>query len=402
MKQAWFATGVRSLFVGLHLCATGTVTALLSTPWPVQGQEPDVPMLRGRAGRIAERTAPSTSTLAAQSDEAYLAELTPDERANVMVYENCNKSVVNISTKTVHSNIMLFSTVSEGAGSGSVLDRSGHVLTNSHVVNGAEGIQVALHDGSSYEAKVVGQDPATDIAVLKIDAPAEVLFPVKWGNSTNLRVGQRVFAIGNPFGLERTMTTGIVSSLNRTLPTRTQRIIKQVIQIDAAINPGNSGGPLLDSHGRLIGMNTAIASSTGQSAGVGFAIPVSSIARVVPDLIEHGKVVRPDAGITNVLQLDKGLLIAAMAPRGPAEQAGLRGYRIVKKQRKQGPFTSETIEVDRTAADLIIAADGEKVATVNDFLSIVDAKQPGGEIVLTIVRGGKELQVPLRLSTSDQ
>ena len=190
--------------------------------------------------------------------------LTLEEQVNVFVYQQANRSVVNINTKSVSGNaIPLFEIISEGEGSGSVIDRVGHVLTNFHVVDGAREIHVTLYDGKTYDARLVGSDPGTDVAVLKIDAPPESLFPVAFGNSANLLVGQRVFAIGNPFGLERTMSTGIISSLDRSLPTKDgRRVIKSVIQIDASVNPGNSGGPLLDSHARMIGMNMAIASKT--------------------------------------------------------------------------------------------------------------------------------------------
>jgi S1-C subfamily serine protease len=331
-------------------------------------------------------------------------QLTAEERVNISVYENVNRSVVNINTKTVRSDGFFFFDVevpSEGAGSGSVLDKAGHVLTNAHVVDAAREIQVTLFDGKNYEGRLVGKDELSDVAVLKIEAPAESLIPVAFGDSTRLRVGQRVFAIGNPFGLERTLTTGIISSLNRTLPSRQHRTIKSIIQIDAAINPGNSGGPLLDSRGRLIGMNTAIASATGQSAGVGFAIPAANIARVLPQLIERGHVIRPDAGITRVLQTEDGLLIATMTPGGPAEQAGLRGFRIARQQRRQGPFTYSTNTIDRNAADLIVAVDGEKVVTAEDFLSLVEARQPGQEVVITVIRGGNQVKVPLRLAAAE-
>ncbi len=331
-------------------------------------------------------------------------ELTPEERVNVAVYEHVNRSVVNIITKSVRNDAFLIFDVevpTEGAGSGSVLDKQGHILTNYHVVDAAKEIQVTLFDGKNYDGRVIGKDESSDVAVIKIDAPADALLPVIFGDSTRLRVGQRVFAIGNPFGLERTLTTGIISSLNRTLPARNHRTIKSVIQIDAAINPGNSGGPLLDSHGRLIGMNTAIASPTGQSAGVGFAIAVANIARVVPQLIERGHVVRPDAGITRVLPTDKGLLIATLAPGGPAEKAGLRGFRIVRQKKRQGPFAYDHTTIDRNAADLIVAVDGEKVVTPDDFLSIVEARQPGQEVVITVIRESREINVPLRLAAGD-
>ena len=268
---------------------------------------------------------------------------TPEELTNIAVYDAVNRSVVNINTKaTVSAGLFLFEVPSEGAGSGIVVDKLGHVLTNYHVVEGAKEIQVMLYDGSSYAATIVGHDPATDVAVIRVAAPVEVLEPVHFGRSSDLRVGQRVFAIGNPFGLERTLTTGIISSLNRSLPARNGRTIKAVIQTDAAINPGNSGGPLLDSSSRLIGMNTAIASRTGQSSGVGFAIPVGTLARIVPPLIERGKVIRADAGVARVYQTDHGLVVASLVPDGPAEHAGMRGFKVVRERRRQGPFLAET------------------------------------------------------------
>lgn len=323
---------------------------------------------------------------------------TPDERTNIAVYEAVNRSVANINTKaTVPSGLFLLEVPSEGAGSGIVLDKLGHVLTNFHVIEGAKEIQVLLYDGSSHQAVPVGADPATDVAVIRVAAPPEVLVPVQFGSSSDLRVGQRVFAIGNPFGLERTLTTGIISSLNRSLPTRTGRTIKSIIQTDAAINPGNSGGPLLDSSSRLIGMNTAIASRTGQSAGVGFAIPVGTLARIVPQLIQKGKVVRPDAGIARVYQTDRGLLVATLAPDGPAERAGVRGFRVVRERRRQGPFIAEFERVDRTGADLIVAVAGQPVQTADDFLSAIDAKNPGDQVLITVEREGHRLDVPVAL-----
>jgi len=358
----------------------------------VVAQEPRVESLPPLGGDSSRRRSPPLDPV---------DDLTPEERVNIAVYEGVNRSVVNINTRSVRSDAFFIFDVqvpSEGAGSGCVLDTKGHVLTNFHVVNDAHEIEVTLADGKSYAGRLVGKDESSDVAVLKVDAPVESLLPVTLGDSTRLRVGQKVFAIGNPFGLERTLTTGVVSSLNRTLPTRNQRTIKSIIQIDAAINPGNSGGPLLDSHGRLIGMNTAIASATGQSSGVGFAIPAANIARVVPQLIERGHVIRPDAGITRVLQTENGLLIATLAPGGPAERAGLLGFKIVKQRRRQGPFSYDTQTIDRNAADLITAVDGEKVTSAGDFLSVVEAKQPGQDVTLTIVRGGRELKVVLRLA----
>lgn len=337
-----------------------------------------------------------------KSDRTFEDDLTPEERVNVAVYENVNRGVVNINTKSAGgSSFFMDYTPSEGEGSGSVLDRQGNILTNFHVIEGAREIQVTLFDGKTYAASMVGQDPSNDLAVIHIAAPEESLHPVVLGDSSRLRVGQRVFAIGNPFGLERTLTTGIISSLNRALPSRTGRSIKSIIQIDAAINPGNSGGPLLDSHSRLIGMNTAIASRTGQNTGVGFAIPVSIIARVVPQLIENGRVIRADAGIARVYETEHGLLIALLAEGGPAEKAGLSGPKVVRERRREGNVIYEMQRVDRSAADLIVAVDGAKVTTADGFLTAIDTKRPGDEVVVTVVRNGKEVDIPVRLAESD-
>ena len=329
--------------------------------------------------------------------------LTPEEQTNIAVYEAVNRSVVNINTKTtVASGFFLMETPSEGAGSGIVIDTSGHVLTNFHVVESAREIQVVLYDGSSHEATLVGVDPVTDVAVIRVNAPTELLSPVRFGSSHDLRVGQRVFAIGNPFGLERTLTTGIISSLNRSLPTRAGRTIKSIIQTDAAINPGNSGGPLLDSGSLLIGMTTAIASHTGQSSGVGFAIPVGTLSRLVPQLIEHGRVVRPDAGITRVYQTERGLLVAALAPEGAAERAGIRAFRVVRERRRQGPFVAEFERVDRSAADLIVGIDGQPIETVDDFLTVIEAKRPGDRVLIAVERQGHRLDVPVVLEAEQE
>lgn len=324
--------------------------------------------------------------------------LTPEERVNIAVYENVNRSVVNITTQSKGERFFWMEIPSEGEGSGTVIDRQGRILTNFHVVDQAQEIQVTLFTGESYNAELIGEDPTNDVAILKIDAPAQDLYPVVFGDSAKLRVGQRVFAIGNPFGLERTLTTGIISSLGRSLPSRrTNRTIKQIIQIDAAINPGNSGGPLLDTRGRMIGINTAIASRTGESAGVGFAIPINTVARVVPQLVQNGRVLRPDAGIAKVLQTDDGLLIATLVPGGAAEKAGLRGMTV--RTKRQGLLVFEYI--DRSTADLITAVDGEPTKTVDDFLSVVESRQPGDRVMLSIIRDGRRLEVPILLERGE-
>jgi S1-C subfamily serine protease len=327
------------------------------------------------------------------------ADVTDEERVNIAVYESCNRSVVNINTKVVTESLF-FDIPSEGAGSGSVLDQHGHILTNNHVVEGAQDIQVTLYDGKNYAATLVGKDPTNDIAVIRIEAPPQNLFPVAAGDSKNLRVGQNVYAIGNPFGLERTLTTGIISSLNRSLPAKSGRTMKSIIQIDAAINPGNSGGPLLDSRGRLIGMNTAIASRTGQNTGVGFAIPVNTILRVVTQLIENGAVIRPEIGVSKVFQTEKGLLVAALSKGGPAEQAGLRGPKLITQQRRQGPFVVQQQRLDLATADLIIGVNGQPIKTGDDFLSLIEAERPGADVLLNIVREGQAMDLRVRLGQS--
>jgi S1-C subfamily serine protease len=415
------------------MIGAGLMAWILSGPSPVTqsavGQEPGprfplerrvdpqterapaarVPGDSSAAQRVAEpvapdsagRPAPAGPPLAVGRTTLPVEDYTAEERVNIAVYENCNRSVVHISTMVVNQGMMFFESAEEGEGSGSVLDKNGHILTNFHVVEGAREVEVTLFDGKSYPARLVGRDPSSDVAVLRINAPAESLFPIRFGDSSRLKVGQRVFALGNPFGLDRTLTTGIVSSLNRTLPVRNSRNIKSIIQIDAAINPGNSGGPLLDSHGRLIGMNYAIASRTGQNSGVGFAIPVGLIARVVPQLIQRGHVVRPDTGITRVFQSERGLLIATMTPGGPAEKAGLRGIRVVRQKRQKGPFVYETETMDRSAADMIVAVDSQPVTTADEFLDLVESKRPGDEVTITVIRQGREQDVRLRLGAGE-
>ena len=336
---------------------------------------------------------PDTDTLF--TDEG----LTQEETVNVAVYERVNKSVVNITTKGARIDRFFFMEVpSEGTASGSVIDKAGHILTNFHVVEDARAVVVTLFDGTTHDASFVGADPVNDIAVIKIDVSPDVLFPVIFGNSSPLRVGMRVYAIGNPFGLERTLTTGVISSLNRSLQIHGNRTVKSIIQIDAAINPGNSGGPLLDTHGRLIGINTAIASKTGQSSGVGFAIPVNLASRVVPQLITHGRVIRPEVGIRGVYETERGLLITQLVPGGPAEKAGLRGPRVIRKTR--GPFVFE--RVDLSAADLVVAVDGEDIETWDDFLSVVERKRPGDRISVSVIREGYRIDILVLLGGESQ
>lgn len=313
--------------------------------------------------------------------------LTPDEVVSVAVYELANRGVVNISTVLERRRGFFMTAVPEpGSGSGSVLDKAGHILTNFHVVEGARQVQVTLFNEEMYDAELVGYDAVNDVAVLKINAPEDELFPIVLGDSDHLRVGMRVFALGNPFGLDRSMSVGVISSLNRSLEVQENWVIKSIIQIDASINPGNSGGPLLDSHARLIGMNTAIATADAhQSAGIGFAIPISLVKRVVPELIKHGRVIRGDIGITHVTVVDDGLRIARLVPDGPAERAGLRGPRVTRR----GAFVFE----DRSTADIIVEVDGEPVSTAAEFLGHIENKKPRDAVEVTVLRNGRRTKV---------
>lgn len=327
-----------------------------------------------------------------------------DELQNISVYDLCNESVVNINTQVTGVNWFLEPVVENGgSGSGSIIDSRGYVVTNVHVINGASKIYISLSDGTQYEGFVVGTDIESDIAVLKFTPPAgTVLKTISFGDSDNLKVGQKVIAIGNPFGLERTMTTGIVSGLGRPIQNSNNTIIRNMIQTDASINPGNSGGPLLDSNGRMIGINTMIYSSSGNSAGVGFAVPASTAARVVNDLLEYGKVrrgiiqanlVQLNNAIANYARLDinYGVLVSQITQNGNAEKAGIKaGTQPVR----YGTRNPRTIYL---GGDIIIAINKDKVASLADYFSLLEDKRPGETVTVTVRRNGKDLQFPVKL-----
>lgn len=328
-----------------------------------------------------------------------LADLTPEERVAVELYATRNKSVVNVSTVETRSNLLMQQTA-EGCGSGIVLNRSGVILTNFHVVENTSRIETTLFNGETYTAKVIGVDPNTDMALLKINAPESDLFPVEFGDSSNLMVGQTVYAIGNPFGLERTMTKGIVSNLNRTIGSPQQyRQIKGVIQIDAAINPGNSGGALFDTKGRMIGMNTAIASRVGENSGVGFAIPVNTIHRIAKILLEEGQVVRGDSGVVQVTETEDGLIPGLIDVGGAADEAGLRGGRLVISITRRNGMQYQTREVQRPEEgfDVIYGVNGQDVKTGEDFITAIEEHRPGETVILNVIREGRRIELPLVL-----
>ena len=341
-------------------------------------------------------TRPAINPQAPLPPEDVLKELDPDERNNVRVYAAANKGVVNITTEA--DGVGFFGDESStGTASGFVLDKQGRILTNYHVVQSANSVRVTLFDGTPHQAKVIGADASTDVAVLVIKVPAEKLFPLAFGDSSTVLVGQKILALGNPFGLERTLTAGIISSLDRSLKAKNGRMIKGIIQTDAAINPGNSGGPLLNSKGQVIGLNTAIVSQVGQSAGISFAVPINAIARILNQLIVNGRVIRADLGITRVYATGSGLLVLDLVEGGPADQAGIQPIRLRVEQIAPGIIRKS---LDHESADLIVAVEHKRVRTVEELLNEVEKHHPGDTVRVTVVRDGKSLDVPVRLGRS--
>ena len=318
--------------------------------------------------------------------------LTPSEQATISVFKKATRSVVYITNNAIHRDLWSLNTfeVPQGSGSGFIWDTQGHIVTNFHVVYGADAIQIVLDDQSSYDAKVVGVDPDHDLAVLKVQAPTHKLIPVAIGNSQNLQVGQQVLAIGNPFGLDHTLTTGVVSALGRSIKSVTDRTIEGVIQTDAAINPGNSGGPLLDSAGRLIGVNTQIISPSGAFAGIGFAVPVQMVNRIVPQIVKYGKVIRPGFGISLIPERIsarwgiKGLAIAKVQKGSSAHRAGLKPARQTNRGRIQ-------------LGDIIQSVDGEPVRSLDDLARILDRHQVGDTVPMEIRRNKRTHTLSIKL-----
>ncbi len=378
------------LLISGAMFAGATIAVLMLTVAPYYWRTPSPPVVLSHPtnGPNALRALPPALEL----NDDRLVGLSPDEQINIRVYDQVNRSVVNIQTITFVRD--LFSIVPEaGSGSGWVLDQAGHIVTNHHVIGDSQRIEVTLANGAAYRATVVGQDPPNDIAVIKIDAPAEDLIPIMLGDSTQLLVGQKVLAVGNPFGLERTLTVGVLSSLNRMLRSpETGRMIKSVIQIDAALNRGNSGGPLLDSRGQLIGMNTAILSRSGENAGIGFAVPANTIRRVVDQILQFGKVIRPSASVA-VTPVPGGLQVIQVEPGGAADRAGLKGWerRVIRAD-----FSIYQV-LDKSNADTIVAVEGKPVESEDDFLTMLEEKQPGDEVQIAVVRNGQRRNVRLTL-----
>jgi len=326
-------------------------------------------------------------------------DLTEEEKSNISIFESSKSSVVYISTseRVVDFWTRNVMTVPRGTGSGFVWDEEGHIITNLHVVAGASSANVRLADGRDYRASLVGASRAHDIAVLKIDVPNNPPAAIPVGTSADLQVGQKVFAIGNPFGLDWTLTTGIVSALDRSLTGDDGVVIQHLVQTDAAINPGNSGGPLLDSAGRLIGMNTAIYSPSGASAGVGFAVPVDTVNRVVPQLIATGHYSPPSLGVETDEVLSRiiarqlgvrGAAVARVPPGSAGARAGLRGVRNASRG---------TV----IPGDVITAVDGKKVDSVAKLLAILDDYRAGATVTLSVWRGGETVEIPVTLQSGE-
>jgi S1-C subfamily serine protease len=327
-------------------------------------------------------------------------ELSDIEKTNIAIYKKTKPSVVHITSMGLERDFwsMDVQEVPEGTGSGFIWDQGGHIVTNYHVIERARAAHVTLADHTTWRASLVGAAPDKDLAVLHIDVPKSKLVPITVGRSEDLQVGQMAYAIGNPFGLDLTFTTGVISALDRQIQSVTKRSIKNVIQTSAAINPGNSGGPLLDSAGRLIGINTAIYSPSGGNIGIGFAIPVDEINRVVPLLIKKGKLERAGLGIqllddklARELGVDKGVVIRRILPGSPAAKAGLQPMRWVQS----GLFQRIRL------GDIIVAINDKPVEKVNDYFDILEKFKTGDTVTLTILRNDEELKVEVTLGSSD-
>ena len=334
------------------------------------------------------------------------SQYTEDERENISVYEKLNSAVVNITTEVMAINWFLEPVPQEGSsGSGSIIDARGYIITNNHVISNAHKVFINLADGSQFEGTVIGTDPENDLAVIKFDPPRGLeLSVIPYGDSSNLKVGQKVLAIGNPFAFERTLTVGIISGLGRPIQINRRHIVRDMIQTDASINPGNSGGPLLDTQGRMIGINTMIYSPSGGSVGIGFSIPVNTAKRVVNELIQYGKVRRGWIDATMIqlfpelvryakFPIKSGLLISLTRKGGLAERAGLR----------QG---SEPVQYGRNViylgGDIITSVDGIKIDTISDLYSALEHSKPGDKVKIVVFRGGNSVTLELTLADREE
>ncbi len=376
--RSWLILAVIGLLLAIMGCSLG---GLLSEASPAPSPTPVVVVLT---------PTPLPPSL--------LAEASAAQQATVNIYKRVSPSVVHIAVEGS-------SILDSGTGSGFVYDEQGHIVTNNHVVASGRNIIVTFSDDTRATADVVATDPDTDLAVIKVDVPKPLLVPVELGDSDHLEVGEQAIAIGNPFGFERTMTVGVISSLGRVVPQETNSryrfSLANLIQTDAAVNPGNSGGPLIDSQGRVIGVNSFIFSETGVSSGVGFAIPVNTVKRIVPDLIADGHYSHPWLGISGqdidnllaqslTLPVQRGILVQTTFQNGPAGQAGLRGGD--REMEVEG-----ILRVVRVGGDIIVGIDGQPLGGMDDLISYLETRRVGDRVVLTVVRGDQEREITVTL-----
>jgi S1-C subfamily serine protease len=376
--------------------AIGSVILTLAAVWAVQSltERSSVAAQVGQA--VPSADAPPVTPVALDGTAL------TDEQENIRIYETLNEGVVNVSTQVLGYNWFLEAVPQEGGtGSGFIIDKKGYVVTNNHVIANADKITLTLADGAQFEATLVGKDVENDLAVLKFDPKGRNLVTLPLGSSQGLKVGTKVLAIGNPFALDRTMTTGIVSALGRPLRGDNGLVLHELIQTDASINPGNSGGPLLNSRGEVIGINTMIYSPTGGSVGIGFAVPVDTAKRVVPELLANGRVNRGWIDFTPVqlfpqlvryanLPVDKGILVSKVTAGGQAAKAGLRGG-----DPNQGVRYGRTILY--LGGDIIIGINGVEVAALADLYSALESTRPGDKVKVSLLRGGKPMELSITL-----
>jgi S1-C subfamily serine protease len=386
---------VLSIVVSLLVLSAGVlVTALVVVPRIVQRTLAGLPVRESPApaftpAQYAVSLAPSLKP----------GDLTDDELNNIQIYERANKAVVYVTTVTTQYTWFYQAVQQEGTGSGVIIDQLGHVITNYHVINGADRIRITLADGSVQDGKIVGTDPENDLAVLQFNPKGKTLTTVAFGDSASLRVGMKVLALGNPFGLDRTLTRGIVSGLARPLQTEQGFMIRETIQTDAAINPGNSGGALLNSHSELIGINTAIKSPSGGSAGVGFAIPAGTVKRISEELIKYGAVRRGWIDIDPVelfpqlvdyfnLPVQKGVLVNAAGPA--AQQAGIRGG-------DKGKAVRSGRQIIYAGGDVVTEVNGQQIESVTDLYNALEDTKPGEVVSVKVVRGSQTRTLSMKL-----
>lgn len=373
---------------------------LLELPFGREGGKPSgVESAVEKVPEIVADPAPTQRPLTGQGVQ-FSATMSSDEANNIQIYERLNEAVVNITSVTFEYNWFLEPVPREGTGSGSIIDAKGYVLTNYHVIKDASELSITLADGVNFKGEIVGVDPENDLAVIKFDPKGHRLTAIAFGASADLRVGQKVLAIGNPFALDRTLTTGIVSGLGRPVRTNSGLVIKEMIQTDASINPGNSGGPLLNSRGEMIGINTMIYSPSGGSVGIGFAVPVDTAKRVVPDLLRYGKVQRGWIDIVPVqlfpalvryagLSVSEGVLVSEVEPGSNAEKAGLKGGDQAVRYGRS---------IIKLGGDIIVEVDKQPVSSLMDLLGALEDNKPGETVEVKVLRGRKVETLYVKLS----